>query len=237
MKYIAFSLFLLASACSGPNPQKTEKIRVTGEGKLRVKPNRVTLTVQVSFIEPRMATAVTRTQQTIDSVLAILAPFSKNENDIKTSSISANKEYNYNSRQPILIGYKAEQSLNFVLNDISKFTDLTGKLLGTKISSISHIQFGHSQTDSLFREADLLAHDDALKSAQKLCKRANVRLGKLLFLTNVQGSGNTYHESDGYAVGEAVSVQANAMGGRGFKISPEVLEFKRTVVSEYEMEP
>jgi len=236
MKYAVFVILLFVSACTQTSPQKQEKIRVTGEGKIRVKPDLVTLTLQVSFTEPRMASAVKNTQETVDSVLAILAPYSQSENDIKTSSVSANKEYDYNGRKPVFVGYKAEQSLNFVLNDIGKFTELTGKLLGTKISSISHIQFGHSQADSLFREADLLAHDDALKSAQKLCKRANVSLGKLLFLTNVQ-DGNRYNESADYAVAQEVNTYAKGFGGSGFKISPEVLEFKRTVVSEYEMEP
>ncbi|MGV3586393.1 MAG: SIMPL domain-containing protein [Adhaeribacter sp.] len=236
MKYTVFAIFLLISACTQTSPARQEKIRVTGEGKIRVKPDLVTLTVQVSFTEPRMASAVKTTQQTINSVLAILAPYSQSENDIKTSSISANKEYEYSSRKPIFVGYKAEQSLNFVLNDIGKFTELTGKLLGTKISSISRIQFGHSQADSLFREADLLAHDDALKSAQKLCKRANVGLGKLLFLTNVQ-DGNLYNESAAYEVAQEVSTYAKGFGGSGFKISPEVLEFKRTVVSEYAIAP
>jgi uncharacterized protein YggE len=236
MKYPLFAILLFVSACTQNSLQKREKIRVNGEGKIRVKPDLVTLTIQVSFIEPRMADAVRTTQQTIDSVLAILAPFSHSGNDLKTSSISANKEYNYNGRKPVLVGYRAEQSLNFVLNDIGKFTELTGKLLGTKISSISQIQFGHSQADSLFREADLLAHDDGLKSAQKLCNRARVSLGRLLFLSNVQGSTH-YNESDGYAVAQEVNTYSKAFGGRGFKISPEVLEFKRTVVSEYEIEP
>ena len=54
----------------------------------------------------------------------------------------------------------------------------------TKINSISQIQFSHYQADSLFREADLLAYDDALKSAHKLSDKSNVLLGSLLFISN-----------------------------------------------------
>lgn len=236
MKYALFLIILFLCACNASENKQSERIRVIGEGKIRTKPNLVILTLQVAFTKPRMAEAVSVTQATVDSVLNILKTFQQNEQDIKTSSISANKEYNYNGRTQVFVGYRAEQSLNFVLNDIGKFTELTGKLLGTKISSISQIQFGHSQADSLFREADLLAYDDALKSAQKLCKRANASLGKILFLTNVHGTNN-YSESDGYAVAQEVNTYSKAFGGRGFKISPEVLEFKRTVVSEYEIEP
>src|SRR5687767_6879349 len=80
MKYAVFAIFLLISACTQTSPARQEKIRVTGEGKIRVKPDLVTFTLQVSLTEPRMASAVKTTQQTIDSVLAILAPYSQSEN-------------------------------------------------------------------------------------------------------------------------------------------------------------
>lgn len=225
--------FLLA-ACTGTPARKTETIRVTGEGKIRAKPDLVILTIQVSFTQPRMADAVKMTQNTVDSVLIILGKFGTNENDIKTSSISANKHYEYNGRANVFTGYQAEQSIDFVLHDIKKFTELTGKLLETKISSISRIQFDHSKSDSLFREADLLAYDDAFKSARKLSDRANVSLGKLVFLSNAGGSdgtGDNYYGSQ-----EEIQTFAKGYGGNGFKISPEVMEFKRTIISEYEIE-
>ena len=206
-------------------------IKVSGEGKIRVKPDLVILTINVSFVQPKMADAVRLSQQTVDTVVSILSQFGNKQNDIKTSSISANKEYNYDRGRDVFVGYKAEQSIDFVLNDISKFTDLTAKLLATKINSISQVQFGHSKGDSLLREANLLAYDDALKSAHKLCERANIKLGRVVYLTNTDmdfepeinsnmGSINTFNKS---------------YGGEGFKISPEVLVFRSKVISEYEI--
>ncbi|MFC6998379.1 SIMPL domain-containing protein [Rufibacter roseus] len=228
-------LFLAFSSCA-PDPQTAqEKIRVSGEGKIRVKPNMLTLTLQVSFTQPRMADAVRLTQETVDSVITILGQYGNLEKDLKTSSISADKEYTYNGRTTVFVGYQAEQSMDFVLNDISKFTELTGRLLQTKINSISQLQFGHTQADSLFREADLLAYDDAYKSASKLSQRANVTLGRLLFLSNTSETGGSNHSS--HVMRQEMNTYAKGMGGNGFKISPEVLEFKRTVVSEYELKP
>lgn len=231
MKYLLFFGFVSLLSCNSANTEKPEKIRVTGEGKIRAKPDLVILTLSVSFTEPKMVDAVRKTQETVDSVVGILNQFAKSGNDIKTSSISANKEYTYNGRTDVFAGFQARQSIDFVLNDIEQFTALTGKVLETKISSISNIQFGHSKADSLFREADLLAYDDALKSANKLCSRANVKLGKLIFMTNA--SENNGYDYNGYSSGEAINTYSKAYGGRGFKISPEVLEFKRTLVSEY----
>ena len=152
--------------------------------------------------------------------------------DIKTSRISANKAYEYYANSTKFIGYQAQQTIDFVLNDISKFTELTGKLLETKINSIAQIQFNHSKADSLLREADLLAYDDALKSANKLTTRANVKLGKILFISNT----NANSDNEGYSTGERIDTYNKAYGGRGFKISPEVIEFKRNITAEFQIE-
>lgn len=206
-------------------------IRVSGEGKIRIMPDLVILTINVAFTKPRMVDAVAETQATVDSVVQILESFGRKNLDIKTSSISANKDYEYIGNSNRFIGYKAEQTIDFVLNDISKFTDLTGKLLETKISSISQIQFNHSKADSLLREADLLAYDDALKSANKLTSRANVKLGKLLFISN----DLTNSEHQGYSTGDRIDTYNKGYGGRGFKISPEVIEFKKSITTEFLM--
>lgn len=229
MRYLPLLFLTFLISCS--NNDKPKKIRVSGEGKIRVMPNLVILTINVTFTKPRMVDAVRQTQETVDSVLYILEKFGKKDFDIKTSSISANKDYEYVGNSNKFIGYQAQQTIDFVLNDISKFTDLTGKLLETKINSISQIQFSHSKADSLLREADLLAYDDALKSANKLTTRANVKLGKLLFVSN----DNSNSDNESYSSGERINTYNKGYGGRGFKISPEVIEFKRSITTEYEI--
>ena len=192
-------------------------------------PDQVILTINVSFIKPRMVDAVRETQATVDTVLLILENFGKKESDIKTSSISANKHYEYINNANRFTGFEAQQTIDFVLNDISRFTALTGKLLETKINSIAQIQFNHSRADSLFREADLLAYDDALQSANKLASRADVKLGKLLFVSN----DNTMGEEGGYSTYNRIDTYNKGYGGRGFKIAPEVIEFRRMITTEF----
>lgn len=229
MKYLPILFLTILVSCSSND--KPKKIRVSGEGKIRVMPNLVILTINVSFTKPRMIDAVKETQETVDSVLFILEKFGKKDFDIKSSSISANKNYEYVGNTNKFIGYQAQQTIDFVLNDISKFTDLTGKILETKINSISQIQFSHSKADSLLREADLLAYDDAFKSANKLTERANVKLGKLYFISNDKSTS----DEQGYSTGERIDTYNKAYGGRGFKIAPEVIEFKRSITTEYEI--
>src|SRR5438067_363178 len=230
-KTILLLLPLILLVSCNDSEKKPSSITISGEGKIRVKPDLVILTIDVSFVQPRMVDAVRLSQQTVDSVADILSRFGNKQNDIKTSSISANKEYNYDRSRPVFVGYKAEQSIDFVLNDITKFTQLTAELLTTKINSISQVQFGHSKADSLLREADLLAYDDALKSAHKLCDRANLKLVKLVTLTNTE----VQFDPSIYSNMGSINTFNKSYGGEGFKVSPEVLVFRRKIVSEYEV--
>ncbi len=231
MKYYSLLSILFLLSCNIKDPVD-KSIMVCGEGKIRVKPDIVTLTLNVNFTQPRMADAVRLTQHTVDSVLMILNNYG-NDSDIKTSSISANKQYMYVGNKEVFSGYQASQTIDFVLKDLKRFTELTGKILETKISSIANLQFGHSKADSLFREADLLAYDDAIQSANKLCKRANVNLGKILYISN--SSADNDSDNEGYSSGQRINTFSKAYGGRGFKIAPEVLEFKRIIISKYEI--
>lgn len=216
-------------SCGAGNSENPNRIRVGGEGKIRVMPDQVILTINASFSKSKMIDAVRETQTTVDTVMSILEKFGNKSEDIKTSSISANKDYQYVGNTYKFVGFKAEQTIDFVLHDLNKFTELTAKLLDTKISSISQIQFDHSKADSLLREADLIAYDDALKSANKLANRANVKLGELLFLSNDGSASN----NTGYTSGERIDTYNKGFGGQGFKIAPEVIEFKRNITTEF----
>jgi len=232
LSLVISSGFLLMISCQSVSNDNQNRIRVSGEGKIRIMPDQVTLTINTAFTKPRMVDAVRETQNTVDSVIAILGKYGNKKEDIKTSSVSANKDYQYIGNTTKFVGYQAQQTIDFVLHDLSKFTELTGKLLETKISGIGSISFAHSKADSILREADLIAYDDALKSAQKLASRADVKIGKLLFLSN---DGSASNETTGNRTGMALETFSKAYGGEGFKIAPEVLEFKRTIYTEFEI--
>jgi len=169
--FICLSGIMVLLSCDRAAKEGENRIRVSGEGKIRIMPDQVTLTINTAFTKPRMVDAVRETQATVDTVIALLQKYGNKKEDIKTSSVSANKDYQYIGNTNKFIGYQAQQTIDFVLHDLSKFTELTGKLLETKISGIGSISFDHSKADSILREADLIAYDDALKSAKKSLHR------------------------------------------------------------------
>jgi uncharacterized protein YggE len=80
------------------------------------------------------------------------------------------------------------------------------------------------------RMADLLAYDDAQNSALTLCETAKVKLGKLVYLTNI---GEAETGEPVYSNMGNINKFNKSYGGAGFKVTPEVLVFGRKVISEY----
>nr|GFC34549.1 hypothetical protein [Tanacetum cinerariifolium] len=64
-----------------------------------------------------------------------------------------------------------------VVDQLSPYLE---QLLATPISGIKDLNYGHSQADSLRREADVLALADAVKTADKMCAALHVKRGAVL---------------------------------------------------------
>jgi uncharacterized protein YggE len=238
MRMVFLSALIILFGCQQTErPARSNRtISVIGIGKSKVLPDQVEVTIKAEFTRPAMKLAVTETQATMDEVLKVAKKYVKESFDIKTSSISSNKDYEYSRDKRVFKGYQASQSVDITLKDISRFEKFTEEMLATRISQIENLTFSHSKKDSILREVDLLAIDDAHHSALKICERTQVKLGKILKISNygpqVDDGDNIYSE----APSEGLNVYAKAMRVRGFQISPEILEFSKAAFITYEIE-
>src|SRR5205814_10305206 len=94
-KTILLLLPLVLLGSCNDSEKKPSTITISGEGKIRVKPDLVILTIDVSFVQPRMVDAVRLSQQTVDSVVDILSRFGNKQNNIKTSRTSTKVKIRY----------------------------------------------------------------------------------------------------------------------------------------------
>jgi uncharacterized protein len=67
----ALSVSLLVSCNDSQKSSAT--IKVSGEGKIRIKPDLINLTINIDFVQPRMADAVRLSQETADSVVSLIS--------------------------------------------------------------------------------------------------------------------------------------------------------------------
>lgn len=237
---VSLAALYLLSGCQKIPPEKECRriIQVSGVGKVKTLPDQVEITIKAGFTRAAMKEAMRETQATMAEVHRVTRKYIAEPAEMKTGSISAYKEYAWERNSQVFKGFQVSQSVDITLKDISRFEDFTREILATRITNIENLVFSHSKADSILRDMDLLALDDANASARKISQRAGVRLGKPLHISNSGPVEPSWlGENQGYAPRAAkMSYIGRTDGVAGFQISPEMLVFTREAFITYEIE-
>ncbi|MDQ2769845.1 MAG: SIMPL domain-containing protein [Bacteroidota bacterium] len=206
------------------SPPPPRQVRSVGYGTVTVYPNYAELTVDAEFTRPRLKDAVAEVQTVVDQVLVMSRRYAPGPNDVRVSSTSSNKEFGYVKGKEVFTGFNSTQSVTVRIDDLRRLSPYLEELLATRISRIKDLSYGHNQADSLRREADVLALGDAVKTADKMCAALHVRRGQVL-----EASDSSSPESSRSNWGRPAAdmeLYSKGFGGRGFKMSPELLRFE-----------
>lgn len=219
------------------HPASDEKIiKVVGQASQKVVPDMVELSLRASTIMPAMKDAVAGTQATALQIIEVCKKYVVDPNDIKVSSISTDKAYDYRGNADKFIGFDATQVLDVTLKDISKIEQFTEELLATKISKIDNIRYNHTKADSIMRAVNLLALEDARKTALMMCNKMNTSLGSVLYLSNFdETSGQEQRHLLNSSRDYDMNLYSKSFGGSGFKMSAEILEFRDAAYASFEL--
>ncbi|GAA4371715.1 SIMPL domain-containing protein [Hymenobacter koreensis] len=227
MRLLLFVGCLLACAACRPTSETAapvRQIKVSGFGTVTAYPDLAEITVEVSFTKPRLKEATAETQAVVEQVLAASQPFVRRKEDMRLSHVSTNKSYEYLRGKETFMGFEATQSMTVQLADLNQLEQYMEALLQTRISRIKSLTYSHSKADSLHREAQAIALRNALKSADKLCGVLKAERGPVLEVVE-GGSGES--SNDGWGRPRAVDMElyGKGMGGRSFKLMPELMHF------------
>ncbi|WP_167856480.1 SIMPL domain-containing protein [Hymenobacter metallicola] len=225
---VAAGLSLLSLNSCQPTPAVSaapRQVKSVGYGSVTVYPDYAELTVDAAFTRPKLKDAVAEVQTVVDQVLALSRRYAKGANDVRVSSTSSNKEFGYVREKEVFIGFNSTQSVTVRITDLKQLTPYLEELLATRISRIKNLSYGHTQADSLRREADVLALRDAAKTADKMCAALHVKRGAVL---EASDSSSPESSSGGYGQSADIELYGKGFGGRGFKTTPELLRFNST---------
>ncbi len=227
-KYLFFAGLCFLSACQVGGPaQPPRQVRSVGYGSVAVYPDYVELTVDTEFTRPRLKDAVAEVETVVDQVLALSKRYAPGSNDVRVSSTSSNKEFDYVKGKEVFTGFNSSQSVTVRLNDLRRLAPYLEVLLATRISRIKDLEYGHSRADSLRREADALALGDAARTADKMCAALHVKRGAVLEASDASSPESS--DRNGWGRPRAnIELYSKGFGGRGFKTSPELLRFEST---------
>jgi uncharacterized protein YggE len=162
-------------------------IHVTGEGIVKVAPDKVTIKSQIEH-EGQSATSVkSQNDEVVNKVIKYLKSEGIAEKNINTNYINLNKRYNYNDKT---YTYVANQAISITLEDISKYESIMKGLLENGLNGINGIEFESSAIKKHKAEARRKAVLNAKVKAEALAKPLGQTVGKAYKIS--EGSSNNY---------------------------------------------
>ena len=150
-------------------------VGVTGEGKVIVVPDEVTISLGVQTQGKDAAAVKSENDKAVDKVLDFLLKKNIPQNQVQTEYVSLNKNYDYNTK---VYNYNASQTISVKLKDLSKYDEIMSGLVASGINSINGVNFGSSKMDTYEAEARKKAVANAKIKAQEYAGVLGQKIGK-----------------------------------------------------------
>lgn len=182
---IALTFFM---ALGQMNAQETKPmITVMGEGKVKVVPDQVSISVSVESKGTKSADVKKENDTKVDAVLKYIKKMGIDAKDFQTTRVSLNDQYDYEKKKH---NYVAVQSIQILIKDLSKYDALMEGLVDSGINNIGNIDFQSSKIEMHKSEARKLAIQNAKAKAQDYVGALGQKIG--VAYTIVDNSQDNY---------------------------------------------
>lgn len=155
-------------------------VSVSGEGIVKVVPDRVLLNVRVESQGKSAEEVKNQNDAAIDGVLKFCKKMNVDKKNIKTAYLNLNKNYDYQTKK---YSYVANQSLSILVTDMSNYTSLMEGLMNAGINRIDGVDFQSSTMEMQRAEARKQAVKNAQQKAQEYAGALNQTIGKALYIS------------------------------------------------------
>jgi uncharacterized protein YggE len=160
---------------------------VNGEGKSKATPDVVLLSLGIEAESKTVARAQQDAAQAMDAVMKALKTNGVADKDIQTQrfSIQPVTQWNEDRQRQIITGYRVT---NVVIAKIRKI-DSAGSVIdavaeaGGNLTRIDNIGFSIEDPTPYYNEARAKAVEDAMAKAKQMASSADIRLGKLIYMS------------------------------------------------------
>ncbi|MFD1706877.1 SIMPL domain-containing protein [Siminovitchia sediminis] len=202
---------------------KPKVIKVTGEGRLSVEPDRAEVRFGVSVERQALAEAQRENANMVSAIKKGLNRAGIPPEEIKTVDYSIYPQHDYNQGKKHFRNYKVEHMLLITLTDI----DRTGPFVDTVVQNganvVPSITFSVSDYDHHYRQSLTLAIQNARGKAETIAKTMGLQLEKSP-LSVAEGTGEEVIP---------IQTQAFAVSESPTDIQPGALEIISHVIIEY----
>ena len=162
-------------------------IWVTGQGKVSVVPDIVSLRLGIEAQEASIAEAQTQAAEAMDKVMTALTKNGVAKKDIQTQYFSIRQvtKWDRTKEEETVIGYRVTNMVTAKIRDIDKAGAIIDAIAeaGGDLTRINSISFSVDDPSEYYKEAREKAMADAKAKAEQLAELAGVTLGKPTYIS------------------------------------------------------
>lgn len=186
MKILNTILVLMITISSfAQNNEQKPTINVLGESTIKVIPDYVIIKVRVEESAKTATLAKKQHDISVNAVIKFLKKMKIDSKDIATQYLNLNKVYDYNTKEYDFI---ANQSIDIVLKDLSKYENLIQGLLESGINRIDGIQFAATAIEKHQSDARKLAIQNAKTKALEYVGELGQTIGKAIQISEISAA-------------------------------------------------
>ncbi|WP_300568947.1 SIMPL domain-containing protein [Flavobacterium sp.] len=195
MKNLVATLITLFTVMTYAQDQKQNpipQINVAGEGKIKVTPDQVIITLGVENTGKDATEVKKANDAIIDKVIKFIKQSNIPQSDYQTTNVSLNKNYDYEKKK---YNYVASQTISVTLKDIKKYDEFMMGITDTGITNINGVEFKSSKIEQYQTEARKKAMLDAKQKALDYTSVLNQKVGKAILISD---NSQTYYPQPVY---------------------------------------
>jgi len=184
MKKIALVVFVFVTTLAGAQvtqQNQQPQINVSGEGKIKVTPDLVEITIGVENTGADAADVKKKNDATIDAVIKYLKSIKLASEDYQTQRVNLDRNYDSNKKK---YSYVASQTIVIHLKDISKYDNMMMGLVDAGVNNIQGVEFKTSKQTQYESEARVKAVAQAKQKASDYAGALSQKVGKAIVVTD-----------------------------------------------------
>ncbi len=179
---------------TGTSSGPLRTITVSGEGKVTVKPDMVTVSLGAQATAATASQAMTEMNERMTALLAALKAAGVPDDQITTYGLNVNANYDSNNR---VSGFTASNTVSVKIYELDKagsIIDAAAKAAGDAVT-IGGISFGLRDQETVLGDARRAAIANATKRANEFAQAAGAAVGAVITISEVGVSTPVLYEA------------------------------------------
>ncbi|MFT5719187.1 MAG: hypothetical protein ACI9T7_003399 [Oleiphilaceae bacterium] len=173
------SIFILTFTTLAHAETEQALIHINAEGTSSAKPDQVELVLDFSATQLKVEAAREEVDQHVKVLLKKLKKFELDTSTLDSSQTHVYPQYDYQKKQRQFIGYQVNRNVSFILKRLEQLEDLIKVITESKVSNLTKMQFGLSDSELYQAEALSNAIQNSRAVARLIAEGYDVELGAI----------------------------------------------------------